>query len=104
MAAKKEGDGSMRGLRIFVAGLSLLFTVASAGAGDMTGFRDFQWGSDAKTMQEMDPQLVEGHMGAMPGVEAYQRKDEDLDFGGIKAESITYVFYKGKFTSVSIDF
>jgi len=43
-------------------------------------------------------------MGAMPGVKAYRRTDDDLEFGGIKVESITYVFYKGRFTSVSIDF
>lgn len=43
-------------------------------------------------------------MGVMPGVEAFQRAGEELNFGGIKAEAITYIFYKGRFTSVSIDF
>ena len=84
---------------------SLLFAMlSSAAAEDMDGFRGFTWGSDVKAMQSADPKLVEGHMGVMPGVKAYQRTDEELNFGGIKAESITYTFYKGRFTSVSIDF
>jgi hypothetical protein len=43
-------------------------------------------------------------MGAVPGVDAYQLKGEDLQFGGIKADAIVYAFFKGKFTSVGIDF
>jgi len=76
-------------------------TVASA---EMDGFRDFKWGSNLEVMRESDPKLVEGHMGVMPGVKAFQRTDDDLNFGGIKADSITYTFYKDRFTSVSIDF
>lgn len=88
---------------------AILFAVimafaVSAAAEDMNGFRGFVWGSEIKAMRESDPKLVEGHMGVMPGVNAYKRTDEDLNFGGIKVESITYNFYKGRFTSVNIDF
>lgn len=93
---------------MIVRGVFLLFMFLAcavpASAEDLDGFRGYLWGSDVKTMQAADPKLVEGHMGVMPGVKAYQRIDEDLNFGGIKAESITYTFYNGRFTSVSIDF
>jgi hypothetical protein len=83
----------------------MLAVALPAAAGEFTeGFRGFPWGSDVKTIRSMDPKLVEGHMGVMPGVEAFQRTDEDLRFGGIQAERITYIFYKGKFSSVSVDF
>lgn len=84
--------------------LSLLITTTTVFAAGVDGFRGFRWGSDIKEMQSTDPDLVEGHMGVMPGVKAYQRRGEELDYGGIKADSITYTFYKGRFTSVSIDF
>jgi hypothetical protein len=93
----------MRLLSVFLASMFLAFAVSAAAAG-VNGFRDFTWGSDVKEMRSSDPKLVEGHMGVMPGVEAFQRTDEDLNFGGIKVEGITYIFYKGRFTSVSIDF
>lgn len=76
----------------------------SADAGDMNGFRGFTWGSTPEAMKAVEPKLVEGHMAAMPGVKAFKRTDEDLNFGGIRADSITYTFYRGKFTSASIDF
>lgn len=83
----------------------LFFIVAtSAAASEINGFRGFAWGSDLAAIRKSDPKLVEGHMGVMPGVQAYQRTGEDLSIGGIKAEAITYTFYKGRFTSVSIDF
>jgi hypothetical protein len=83
--------------------MSLVFAV-SAAAEDTNGFRGFPWGSDVKAIRSHYPKLVEGHMGVMTGVEAFQRTDEDLIYGGIKVEGIIYIFYKGKFTSVSIDF
>lgn len=86
----------------------MLFLFLSCGvvaaAEEMNGFRGYTWGSDIEAMREEDPKLVEGHMGAMPGVKGFKRTDEDLNYGGIKADSITYTFYKGRFTSVSIDF
>jgi hypothetical protein len=90
-------------LNIFLVFLILSFAL-SAAAEDMNGFRGFTWGEGLGAMRESDPKLVEGHMGAMPGVKAFKRTDEDLTFGGIKAEGITYIFYKERFTSVSIDF
>ncbi|MBK5277188.1 MAG: hypothetical protein JJE30_19335 [Desulfuromonadales bacterium] len=93
----------MRLLSIFLASMILVCAV-SAAAEDMNGFRDFTWGSNMEVILESDPMLVEGHMGVMPGVKAYQRRDEDLNYGGIKADGITYIFFKGRFTSVSIDF
>lgn len=83
----------------------MFLTIAvSAAAEDMNGFRGFIWGSNLDVIREADPSLVEGAMGTMPGVKAYQRRDEDLNFGGIKVEAITYVFFKGKLTSVNIDY
>ena len=93
----------MRSLSVFLASMILACAVSSS-AEDMDGFRGYAWGSDVKTIQSADPKLVEGHMGVMPGVKAYQRIDEDLNYGGIKAQSITYTFYNDRFTSVSIDF
>jgi hypothetical protein len=93
----------MRMLSVYVVSL-ILFIAVSAAAENMNGFRGFAWGGNLEAMRESDPRLVEGHMGAMPGVKAFKRTDEELDFGGIKAEGITYIFYKERFTSVSIDF
>jgi hypothetical protein len=93
----------MRLLSVILVAVILAFAV-SAAAEDINGFRGFTWGSDIEAMRESDSKLVEGHMGVMPGVSAFKRTDEDLNFGGIKAEAITYTFYKGRFTSVSIDF
>jgi hypothetical protein len=94
----------MKWLSVFLIAVMLLVTFSAAGAEDMDGFRGFTWGSNLEVMQSSDPKLVEGHMGVMPGVKAFQRTDEDLNFGGIKADAITYMFYNGRFTSVSIDF
>lgn len=93
----------MKILNILIAGLILLLA-ASAFAEDPDGFRGIPWGSSLETMREADPKLVEGHMGAMPGVKAFKRSDDELSFGGIKPDAITYMFYKDTFTSVSIDF
>src|SRR6185369_372566 len=93
----------MRLLSVFLAAMMLDFAV-SAAAEDMDGFRGFAWGSNLEAIQASDSALVEGHMGAMPGVQAFKRNDDDLDFGGITADGITYVFYKGIFTSVNIEF
>lgn len=93
----------MRFLSVFLVSLILSFAI-SASAADLDGFRGTPWGIEIEAMKDSDPKLVEGHMGVMPGVKAYQRRDEDLNFGGIKADAITYSFYQGRFTSVSIDF
>lgn len=94
----------MRWLCLFWINIALLLTVLPVVAAETNGFRGFTWGDSIEKMRESDPKLVEGHMGTMPGVKAYRRTDEDLNFGGIKADSITYTFYSGRFTSVSIDF
>jgi hypothetical protein len=82
----------------------ILVIAVSAAAEDLNGFRGFTWGDSLEKMRESDPKLVEGHMGAMPGVKAFKRTEDDLDFGGIKVDGITYVFYKDRFSSVNIDF
>lgn len=93
----------MKLLTVFL--LSLIVTaVSSASAADMNGFRGFTWGAAVESMQKLDPQLAERSMGVMPGVKAFQRSDDDLIYGGIKADSITYTYYKEKFTGVVIDF
>ena len=94
----------MRWLIIFWTTMTLFATLSSAAAEDLNGFRGFTWGDDLEVIQASDSDLVVGMMGAMPGVQAFKRNDEELNFGGIKADAITYVFYKGKFTSVNIDF
>jgi len=99
----QRGKSTMRVLIVFLAAMILAFAV-SAAAEEMNGFGDFAWGSDLEAIQDSDSNLVEGMMGAMPGVKAFKRNDEDLDFGGITADAITYIFYKGRFTSVNIDF
>jgi hypothetical protein len=94
----------MSWLKMCWIAVMLFVPLSAAGAEDMNGFRGFTWGSDLEAIRSFDPKLVEGHMGTMPGVKAFQRTDEDLNFGGIKADAITYMFYNDKFTSVSIDF
>ncbi len=95
----------MRCFCMFWTTLLLFATLSSASAGeDMDGFRGITWGSSLEAIQAIDSDLVVGMMGAMPGVQAFKRNDEDLNFGGIKADAITYVFYKGRFTSVKIEF
>jgi hypothetical protein len=93
----------MRVLSICMA-VIILFIAVSASAEEMNGFRGFTWGDSLDKMRESDPKLVEGHMGTMPGVKAFKRNEEDLNYGGIKVEGITYVFYKDILSSVSIDF
>jgi hypothetical protein len=83
----------------------LLFaTLSSAAAAEIDGFRDFKWGMDLAAFLESDQKSIEGHMGAVQGVEAFQLKNDDLEIGGIKADGIIYSFFKGRFTSVNIDF
>jgi|GEM_PF-4885093 len=82
----------------------LLNVAITANAEDPDGFRGFTWGSTIDVMKESDSRLVESQMGTMPGVKAYKRTEEDLNYGGIKADSIVYTFYKELLTSVSIDF
>jgi len=93
----------MRLLKILLA--VVIMSIASAAcAEDMDGFRSFKWGASIDAIRSEYPQLVEGQMGAMPGVKAFKRADEDLNFGGIKADTIIYTFFKERFTSVSIEF
>jgi len=94
----------MKLLMLSVLAVFLWLAPSGGIASGIDGFRGFNWGSDIDTMKQIEPRLVEGHMGAMPGVIAFQRRDEDLIYGGVKADSITYAFFKGRFTSVSIDF
>jgi len=94
----------MKLMMLFWTALLLSMTIPAAASELKGGFRGYRWGSDVKEIRSSDPKLVEGHMGVMPGVEAFQRSGDDLNFGGIKAEAITYIFYKGRFTSVSVDF
>jgi hypothetical protein len=93
----------MKFLSTLFAFILLTFAV-TANAEDPDGFRGFTWGSTIDVMKESDSRLVESQMGAMPGVKAYKRTEEDLNYGGIKADSIVYTFYKERLTSVSIDF
>jgi hypothetical protein len=82
----------------------LFATLSAAGATEIDGFRNFKWGMDLAEFLESDQKSIEGHMGAVQGVEAFQLKNDDLEIGGIKADTIVYSFFKGKFTSVGIDF
>jgi len=94
----------MRWLSIFWTTMTLFITVSTVAAAEIDGFRNFKWGLDQAAFLEAEQKSVEGHMGAVPGVESFQLKNEDLEVGGIKADSIVYSFFKGKFTSVGIDF
>lgn len=91
--------------RTMLTTLMLLFMlVSSAATAESDGFRNFTWGTALKDFLDNEPKSVEGQMGAVPGVEAYKLKGDDLNIGGIKAEGIVYSFNKGRLTSVSIDF
>jgi len=83
--------------------LSMLVS-STASAAETDGFRNFIWGSEKTLFLENEQTKVEGQMGAVPGVEAFRLRGDDLNFGGIKADGITYSFFKGKLTAVSIDF
>jgi len=89
---------------VFCTGM-LVFILASSAAGSETdGFRNFIWGSELTQFLDSEQKKVEGQMGAVPGVEAYKLKSEDLNYGGIKADGIVYSFNKGRLSAVSIDF
>jgi hypothetical protein len=94
----------MRWLSIFWTIPIVFITLSTAVAAESDGFRGVRWGSAPAAIESADHKRVEGHMGTIPGVDAFQLTNEDLNFGGIKADSIIYAFFKGKFTSVSIDF
>jgi hypothetical protein len=94
----------MRLLNVFLATMLVLITLSAAAAEELDGFRGLKWGSDLAALRSYGQQSVEGHMGAVSGVEAYRLKNEDLNIGGIKANGIVYAFFKGRFTSVSIDY
>ncbi len=84
--------------------LLLFITVSTAAAAEIDGFRNFRWGMDQAAFLETDQKSIEGHMGAVQGVESFQLKNDDLEIGGVKADGIVYSFFKGKFASVDIDF
>ncbi|HEY5974184.1 MAG TPA: hypothetical protein VIU41_05530 [Geobacteraceae bacterium] len=94
----------MRLLAVVCTALLLSIGVSVATAAEMDGFRGLKWGSEPAALSIFGQKKVEGHMGAVPGVQAYQLNNDDLVFGGVKATSIVYAFFKGRFTSVSIDF
>jgi hypothetical protein len=93
----------MKLLKILMTFFIITFA-AIAQAEDINGFRGFTWGSTIDAFNDSDARLVESPMGTLPGVKVYRRAEEDLIYGGIKVDSITYAFYKGQLTSVSIDF
>jgi len=82
----------------------LFIMAAPTAAADRDGFRGFTWGSERDLFLVNEQKSVEGQMGAVSGVEAYKLKNDDLNFGGVKADAITYSFFKGRLTAVSIDF
>ena len=94
----------MRWIIFFWTAVLLLTIIPAADAAENDGFRGVKWGTDLAVFLESEQKSVEGHMGAVPGVEAFQLKNADLEIGGIKADGIVYSFYKGRFTSVGIDF
>lgn len=95
----------MRWLGVLWAIVMLLATHTAAGAEEIDGFRGFKWGNDLAAMSGTGYKRVEGQLGAMPGVNAFQlQNSEDLIVGGIRADGIIYGFQNGKFASVSIDF
>jgi hypothetical protein len=94
----------MRLTRAFWSITIVLFTFSTAGAVDKDGFRGFKWGTELNTFLENEQKSEEGVMGAVPGVQAFRLKNEDLNIGGIKADSIVYCFFNGKLTTVAIDF
>ncbi len=94
----------MRHLFVFWVTIVLFNTACVAAAAEIDGFRNFRWGMDQAAFLETDQKSIEGHMGAVQGVESFQLKNDDLEIGGVKADGIVYSFFKGKFASVDIDF
>ena len=94
----------MRWLSLFLVLMIIVVAVTSASAAELNGFRGFKWGTELKVFLGEEKKGVEGHMGAVPDVDAYQFKNEDLNVGGVKVNSIIYSFFKGKLTAVNIDF
>lgn len=94
----------MRWLSIYWITMNMFIMVSTVAAAEIDGFRDLKWGMNLAAFLESDQKSIEGHMGAVQGVEAFQLKNDDLGIGGIKADGIVYSFFKGRFTSVDIDF
>lgn len=99
-----KGSGIMRWLSVFLMTMTLFITVSTVASAEVDGFRNFKWGMGLAEFLESDQKSIEGHMGAVQGVEAFQLKNDDLEIGGVKTDGIVYSFFNGKFTSVSIDF
>ena len=94
----------MRSRNVFRTAVLFFMLMSSTAMADTDGFRKLRWGTELKDFLDNESKSVEGQMGAVPGVDAYKLKGEDLIIDGIKVDGIVYSFSKGKLIAVSIDY
>ncbi|MCH8904380.1 MAG: hypothetical protein IIA45_10750 [Bacteroidetes bacterium] len=80
-------------LIIFALSTGLLYSQT-----DLTGFRGIEWGTP---FEEISEKLTPSK-NKTPGVKGYDMKDNDYNFEGVVAHTMTYGFKKDKFHGVNI--
>jgi hypothetical protein len=63
------------------------------------GFRDIKWGTDLSTFKNMKFSRTDPSYGR---IDIYLRLEEDSTIGIMKFKNIEYLFWKGKFSGISI--
>jgi len=64
------------------------------------GFRGIKWGTDISTLTYL--KATKNDAGKFPGMDAFQKAEDELSIGDVKLKSVTYYFWKGKFAGVRI--
>lgn len=94
----------MRRIRIFWTALALFAALSTAGAAEIDGFSGIKWGTGLTTLKSDEFTRIPAFKGIAPDMEAYQRRKDDLNVGGVEVDGINYNFRKGRLVSVNIDF
>ncbi|MBN2521105.1 MAG: hypothetical protein JXB17_11400 [Bacteroidales bacterium] len=85
----------MKGIVLFV--LMIISTLISAQE-EIEGYGNWKWGTLYTDVQD---ELVPS-TNKIPGFKAYEKKNETLEFEGLKARLISYAFKNGEFVGINI--
>lgn len=78
-------------------GVFVLNSFSYAFQNEPAGFRDIKWETDIKNLSDMR------YLGGDNNVQFYEKKGDILKIGNAKLESLSYVFWKGKFAGIFAD-
>ena len=89
-------------LILCVASIACIFFAGSAGAfkNEPTGFRGIAWGTNISQL----PDMIKMPGGEGRDTQVYKRRDEKMQIGDAQITNIAYGFYKGRFSTVIIDY